>query len=327
MELQPLLIASIKSIISEARAKVYRQTNTVLLQMYWDIGRLIVEDEQHGEKRAEYGKAVLKNLAEQLALEFGKGFDESNLRNMRQFYLSFPKHDALRPELSWTHYRILARVEDESLRQTYMRECAQSGWNTRTLQRNIDSNYLGRLLKVPESTPDTPQAKEFIKDPYIFEFLGLPHQGFSENDLESALIQHLQQFLMELGKGYAFVARQQHICTETSDFFIDLVFYNYILKCFVLIDLKTTKLTHQDIGQMDMYVRLYNDLKKGDDDNPTIGIILCTDNDETIVKYSVLAENERLFAGKYRLYLPSEKELQNLIDDNRVRFELDAKRG
>lgn len=327
MELQHPLIANIKSIISEARAQVYRQTNTVLLQMYWDIGRLIVEDEQNGEKRAEYGKSVLKNLAEQLALEFGKGFDESNLRNMRQFFVSFPKCDALRPELSWTHYRILARVEDETLRQTYMRECAQSGWNTRTLQRNIDSNYLRRLLKVPESTPDAPHPREFIKDPYIFEFLGIPHQGFTENDLESALIQHLQQFLMELGKGYAFVARQQHICTETADFFIDLVFYNYILKCFVLIDLKTTKLSHQDIGQMDMYVRLYNDLKKGDDDNPTIGIILCTDNDETIVKYSVLAENERLFAGKYRLYLPSEKELQNLIDDNRVRFELDAKRG
>lgn len=327
MELQSQLIADIKSVISEARTKVYRQTNTVLLQMYWDIGRLIVEDEQNGEKRAEYGKAVLKNLAEQLTLEFGKGFDESNLRNMRQFFMSFPKCDALRPELSWTHYRILARVEDEVLRQRYMRECAQNGWNTRTLQRNLDSNYLGRLLNVPENTAETPHPKEFIKDPYIFEFLGLPHQGVSENDVESSLIRHLQQFLMELGKGYAFVARQQRISTETADFFIDLVFYNYILKCFVLIDLKTSKLTHQDIGQMDMYVRLYNDLKKGDDDNPTIGIILCTDNDETIVKYSVLAENERLFAGKYRLYLPSEKELQNLIDDNRVRFELDAKRG
>lgn len=326
MELQSQLIADIKSIISEARAKVYRQTNTALLQMYWDIGRLIVEDEQNGEKRAEYGKAVLKNLAEQLTLEFGKGFDYSNLTNMRNFYQAFPKFDASRQELSWTHYRILARVEDTALRQRYMRECAQNGWNTRTLQRNLDSNYLGRLLNVPENTAETPHPKEFIKDPYIFEFLGLPHQGFSENDVESALIRHLQQFLMELGKGYAFVARQQRISTETADFFIDLVFYNYILKCFVLIDLKTSKLTHQDIGQMDMYVRLYNDLKKGDDDNPTIGIILCTDNDETIVKYSVLAENERLFAGKYRLYLPSEEELQNLIDDNRVRFELDAKR-
>ena len=223
MELQHPLIANIKSIISEARAQVYRQTNTVRLQMYWDIGRLIVEDEQHGEKRAEYGKAALKNLAEQLALELGKGFDESNLRNMRQFFVSFPKCDALRPELSWTHYRILARVEDEALRQTYMRECAQSGWNTRTLQRNIDSNYLGRLLKVPESTLSAPNPKEFIKDPYIFEFLGIPHQGFTENDLESALIQHLQQFLMELGKGYAFVARQrcnarqqQHRCTTRA---------------------------------------------------------------------------------------------------------------
>lgn len=223
MELQSQLIADIKSVISEARAKVYRQTNTVLLRMYWDIGRLIIEDEQNGEKRAEYGKAVLKNLAEQLTLEFGKGFDYSNLTNMRNFYQAFPKFDALRQELSWTHYRILARVEDTALRQRYMRECAQNGWNTRTLQRNLDSNYLGRLLNVPENTAETPHPKEFIKDPYIFEFLGLPHQGFSENDVESALIQHLQQFLMELGKGYAFVARQrysahqhQHRCTTRA---------------------------------------------------------------------------------------------------------------
>ncbi len=325
MEFQEQLLVSIKSIVHEARTRVYKQTNTILLQMYWDIGRLIIEDEQGGAKRAEYGKAVLKHLAEELTREFGKGFEYTNLTNMRNFYRAFPKFDAVRQELSWTHYRILSRVEKEATRQAYMRECAQSGWNTRILQRNIDSNYLGRLLKVPESASETPNPKEFIKDPYIFEFLGLPHHDFSENNLEAALIQNLQTFLMELGKGYAFVARQQRISTETSDFFIDLVFYNYILKCFVLIDLKTDKLSHQDIGQMDMYVRLYNDIKKADDDNPTIGIILCTDSDETIVKYSVLAENERLFAGKYRLYLPSEEELKHLIAEQQTVFQLKQK--
>jgi predicted nuclease of restriction endonuclease-like (RecB) superfamily len=241
---------------------------------------------------------------------------------MRQFYLAFQKQDAVRHELSWTHYRIISRIENEQLRKCYVQECAQNGWNTRTLQRNIDSNYLGRLLKVPDGTPATSDVKEFIKDPYIFEFLGLPMAGLAENDLESALINHLQKFLMELGKGFAFVARQQHLATATSDFFLDLVFYNYILKCFVLIDLKAGKLTHQDIGQMDMYVRMYNDLRKADDDNPTIGIILCTDKDETIVKYSVLAENERLFASKYRLYLPTEAELKELLEHDRTLFEL-----
>lgn len=325
MELQKKLVGHIRLIINEARSRVYRQTNTILIRMYWDIGRLIVEDEQRGNLRADYGKEVLKNLAQQLSNEFGKGFDYSNLTNMRSFYLAFPKFDALRQELSWTHYRILSRIENESLRNAYLLECAHNSWNTRTLQRNLDSNYLGRLLKTPESTAPTPNVNEFIKDPYIFEFLGLPTEGLSENEIEAALINHLQKFLMELGRGFAFVARQQHIATETSDFFIDLVFYNFILKCFVLIDLKAGKLSHHDIGQMDMYVRLFNDLKKSDEDNPTIGIILCTDKDETVVKYSVLSENERLFASKYRLYLPSEEELKQLIEHDRIRFELNQK--
>lgn len=322
LEKSSILFKQITEIVTHARQKAYQSSNAILLEMYWQIGYLIVEDEQHGDAKAIYGKGVLRNLAEQLTLEFGKGFDESNLRNIRQFYIAFPIRDALRHELSWTHYRIISRLETESLRNEYVLHTIESGWNTRTLQRNITSQYIGRVLDT--SKQEIPRAQQLIKDPYIFEFLGLPiDTKISENKIETALINHLQQFLMELGKGFAFVARQQHIVTDTSDFFIDLVFYNYYLKCFVLIDLKTDELTHGAIGQMDMYVRMYNDLKKGEDDNPTIGIILCTEKDETIVKYSILAENEKLFASKYRLYLPKEDELKELIEQDRIRLELD----
>ena len=322
LEKSIILFKQVTEIVTHARQKAYQSSNAILLEMYWQIGYLIVEDEQHGDTKAIYGKGVLRNLAEQLTLEFGKGFDESNLRNIRQFYIAFPIRDALRHELSWTHYRIISRLETESLRNQYVMHTIESGWSTRTLQRNITSQYIGRVLDT--SKQETPRAQQLIKDPYIFEFLGLPMETkISENKIETALINHLQQFLMELGKGFAFVARQQHIVTDTSDFFIDLVFYNYYLKCFVLIDLKTDELTHGAIGQMDMYVRMYNDLKKGEDDNPTIGIILCTEKDETIVKYSILAENEKLFASKYRLYLPKEDELKELIEQDRIRLELD----
>ena len=316
------LFTQITEIVTQARRKAYQNSNAILLQMYWQIGHLIVEDEQEGKAKATYGKAALKNLAQHLTLEFGKGFDESNLRNIRQFYLAFPIRDALRHELSWTHYRIISRLETEDLRNQYVIHTVEGGWDTRTLQRNVTSQYLGRILDINNS--QTPKPEQLIKDPYIFEFLGLPTDvTTSENKIETALINHLQQFLMELGKGFAFVARQQHIVTDTSDFFIDLVFYNYYLKCFILIDLKTDELTHGAIGQMDMYVRMYNDLKKGEDDNPTIGIILCTEKDETIVKYSMLAENQKLFASKYRLYLPKEEELKQLIEQDRIKFELE----
>jgi predicted nuclease of restriction endonuclease-like (RecB) superfamily len=292
--------------------------------MYWEIGQLIIEDEQNGASRAEYGKAVLKNLASQLTPEFGKGFNERNLNNMRAFFLAFPIWNAVRTELSWTHYRMISRIENQQLRSQYITHAIDGNWNTRTLQRNIDSQYLGRLLKLPEDPAAQTETSYFIKDPYIFEFLGLPTDTKqTETKIETALITHLQQFLMELGKGFAFVSRQQHIVTDTSDFYIDLVFYNYYLKCFVLIDLKTHRLTHEAIGQMDMYVRMYNDLKKGEDDNPTIGIILCTEKDETIVRYSVMTENKKLFASKYRLYLPDETELKELIEADRIRLELD----
>ncbi|MFP3591315.1 PDDEXK nuclease domain-containing protein [Chryseobacterium sp. SIMBA_038] len=323
LEFKQELYSSIAKIIAESKNNVFKTTNTILLKMYWEIGRIIIEDEQNGEQRADYGKSVLKNLANQLSLEFGKGFNERNLNNMRAFFNSFPIWNAVRTELSWTHYRIISRIDNPNHRIQYIEYSIEGNWNTRTLQRNIDSQYLGRLLKLPENN-DSKEASSFIKDPYIFEFLGLPTDTTqTETQIESALISHLQQFLMELGKGFAFVARQQHIVTDTSDFFIDLVFYNYYLKCFVLVDLKTHKLTHEAIGQMDMYVRMYNDLKKSDDDNPTIGIILCTEKDETVVKYSVMSENEKLFASKYRTYLPDERELKQLIEADRIKLELD----
>ena len=318
------LLLSVSEIILQSRQRVYRMVNSVLLETYWQIGRLIVEDEQNGREKAIYGKVTLVNLANQLTLEFGKGFDYTNLTNMRKFYIAFPILDALRQELSWTHYRILSRVESIEKRNYYLIESATSNWSSRDLQRQISSLAFERVLehKIEKSKPETIQ--NLIKDPYIFEFLGLQTDiKNTENSIETAIIEHIQKFLLEFGKGFAFVARQQHIVTDTSDFFIDLVFYNYILKCFVIIDLKTTTLSHQDIGQIDMYVRMYDDLKKADDDNPTIGLLLCAEKDETIVKYSVLNDKNNLFATKYLLYLPKEEELKQIIEQDRVRFELD----
>lgn len=323
IEKNDVLFTAVKAIINNARQVAYRSNNSILLNTYWEIGRLIVEEEQGGKEKAQYGKAVLKNLSNQLMREFGKGYDERNLNNMRAFYTAFSIWDAVRTELSWTHYRIISRIEDPAYRLQYVDYSIASNWDTRTLQRNIKTLYLNRQLMLPQAE-ETPKPAQFIKDPYIFEFLNLPTDSRqTENTIETALINHLQQFIMELGKGFAFVARQQHIVTDTSDFFIDLVFYNYLLKCFVLVDLKTGSLGHADIGQLDMYVRMYNDLKKSEDDNPTIGIILCTEKDETIVKYSVLEDNDNLFASKYRLYLPKEEELKQLIEMDRINMELD----
>jgi len=318
------LFIAVREIISQSRLKVFRAANSALLESYWQIGKLIVEDEQQGKLRAEYGAATLKTLSNQLTLEFGKGFDESNLRNIRGFYKSFPIRDAVRHELSWTHYRLLSRLDSEEKRKFYIEESITSNWNSRELQRQIHSLSYERSLTEPKTNNPKPNIQDYIKDPYIFEFLGLdPDTKNTEKTLESAIINHLQKFLLEFGKGFAFVARQQHIVTDTSDFFIDLVFYNYILKCFVIIDLKTTSLNHQDIGQIDMYVRMYDDLKRNDGDNPTIGLLLCTEKDETIVKYSVLNDNNQLFASKYLLYLPKEEDLKAIIEQDRQRFELD----
>jgi predicted nuclease of restriction endonuclease-like (RecB) superfamily len=324
MEIQiNIIYQSIKQIITLSRQRVYRMANSVLLETYWQIGEIIIKEEQKGQSKAEYGKSTLKNLAQILTLEFGKGFDERNLNNMRAFYQSFPIWNALRTELSWTHYRLLSRLDSEQKRKYYLTESLTSNWNSRELQRQINSLAFERVVKhLPAN--ETPTIQNLIKDPYIFEFLGLPiDTKNTEFAIETAIIDHIQKFLLELGKGFAFVARQQHIVTDTSDFFIDLVFYNYLLKCFVIIDLKTGNLAHQDIGQIDMYVRMYDDLKRSTDDNPTIGILLCSEKDETIVKYSVLNDQNNLFASKYLLYLPKEEELKQLIEQDRLNFELD----
>ncbi|MBB4807881.1 putative nuclease of restriction endonuclease-like (RecB) superfamily [Chryseobacterium defluvii] len=316
------LFQSVKEIIKQSREKVFRIANSTLLLTYWQIGQLIVEDEQNGKERAAYGKYTLRNLSEKLTLEFGKGFDYTNLSNMRRFYLAFPIVDALRQQLTWTHYRLLLKVDDKKKIEYYINESIQNNWNSRDLKRQISSLAYERVLEHKKSPSEN--IHSVLKDPYIFEFLGLKQsEKISEKDIESAIIDHIQKFLLEFGKGFAFVARQQHISTDTSDFYIDLVFYNYILKCFVIIDLKTGELSHQDIGQIDMYVRMYDDLKRNDGDNPTIGILLCTEKDETVVKYSVLNDKNNLFASKYLLYLPKEEELKQIIDQDRIRFELD----
>lgn len=328
------LYVNIKEIIESARNSVNRAVNTAMVEAYWYIGKNVVEQEQQGKDRAEYGKKLIQSLSKKLTHEFGKGFSAQNLWNMRLFYNKFSalqralavKNEsailsALRRELSWTHYKILLRVEKPSACVWYMHEAADQNWSTRALERQVNSLYYERLLLSKEKEPVVDEAvdktvilapapKEFLKDPYVLEFLNLnDRHHYRESELEQAIINDIQAFLLELGKGFAFVARQKRISTEHSEFYIDLVFYNYHLKCFVLIDLKTGKLTHQDVGQMDMYVRMFDDLQRCEGDNPTVGLILCTEKDKAIVKYSVLQENQQLFASKYMLYLPSEEEL------------------
>ncbi|MCX8496197.1 MAG: PDDEXK nuclease domain-containing protein [Akkermansiaceae bacterium] len=315
---------SIREILAEARRKAATSVNVIMVEAYWRIGARIVEQEQKGEARAAYGKELIKELSRRLGDEFGRGFSIANLKNFRQFYLTFPdsaKGYALRSELGWTHYRLIMRVEEPKARAYYLEAAAGQGWTSRQLERNIRSGWHQRLLEAPEAESGAaPLSPENIfKDPYILEFLNLPEDTKThERDLESALIDNLQAFLLELGRGFSFVGRQFRISSETSHFYIDLVFYHYLLKCFVLIDLKIDKLAHQDIGQMDMYVRMFDDLKRGEDDNPTLGIILCADKDQTIVRYSVLHGNEQLFAAKYLTILPSEAELARELEARHV---------
>lgn len=323
MEIKKDVFLAIKEVLLQARSNTYQYVNAQMVFAYWEIGKIIVEDEQGGEKQAAYGKFLLKELAKKLTEEFGKGFDERELRRIRQFYLCFPIRDALRPELTWTHYRLLIRIENEAERNFYLTESIQQHWSTRVLDRNISTQYFHRLLsqktKTSEEFKETPLNHHFIKDPYVLEFLNLPgNLTHKEKDIENAIIRHLKQFLLELGKGFAFVAQQKLIRTETSDFYIDLVFYNYLLKCFVVIDIKNEKLTHQDIGQLDMYVRMYDDLERSESDNPTIGILLCADTDHVVAKYSVLNDKNNLFASKYQLYLPSEKQLQDWLKNEPI---------
>ncbi len=309
----------IKNILEQARSKARSAVNSAMVEAYWLMGQRIVEEEQNGESRAKYGQRLLENLSKELSATFGKGFSYANLRNFRQFYLTYPVQEicyTLCSKLSWSHNRLIMRVDDPKARDYYLHEGAQQQWSVRQLERHIKSLSYQRVLS-SQSEPASESNKtedntllDFIKDPYVLEFLQLPEIGqLKESKLEQAIIDELQKFLLEMGKGFSFVARQMRISTETSHFYMDLVFYNYLLKCFVIIDLKTGKLSHQDIGQMDMYVRIFDDLKRGEDDNPTIGIILCDSKDETVVKYSVIKENEQLFASKYQRILPTEEEL------------------
>lgn len=317
-----LLLGQLRGLIQGSRQQLLRAVDVVQVRTCWEVGRHIVEFEQEGTARAEYGAGLLRRLAEKLTAEFGRGYDDSNLRQMRLFYRSFPICDALRHELSWTHYRLLLRVDNAEAREWYVNETAIQNWSTRALERQIGTLYYERLLAsrdkkavkaeaVKKVASETPSPRDFVRDPVVLEFLGLPGAGrLLESKLEDSLIGNLQAFLLELGKGFAFVARQQRISTETKDFYADLVFYNYRLKCFVLFDLKTRDLEHQDIGQMDMYVRMYDELHRGAGDGPTVGIILCAHKDASVVRYSVLQGHEQLFASKYRLVLPTEDELR-----------------
>jgi predicted nuclease of restriction endonuclease-like (RecB) superfamily len=372
---QPLH-SKVRELIIEARSAISRTVNFVSVVQNWEIGRMIVEEEQGGEAKAEYGKYIIKELSKKLTEEFGSSYNTSNLKRYRQFYLTFPISAALRhqletldnkgdtksaalwhrssseiikavqlkshplfqiisPYLSWSHYKSLITVENPKAREFYMKGAVENGWGTRALDRQINSLYYERLLSSQDKKPVIDEMKEkttalqpedIFKDPYILEFLQLKeNKKYLETELEQALIDKMNDFLLELGKGFAFVARQKRISTETKHFYIDLVFYNYLLKCFVLIDLKTGELTHQDIGQMDMYVRLYEDKYKPEGDNPTIGIILCTENDHTIVKYSVLNENKQLFASKYKVYLPTEEELRRELEQQKQQIQSEIK--
>lgn len=329
-------------IIESSQKSAYQAVNTMLVQRNWMIGYRIAEEELGGEDRSEYGLKIIQKISKELTQLYGKGYDRSNLYHCLKFYKTFPRivDTVCRQSgnlLSWSHYRALLQVEDKAARDWYEKEATEQTWSVRTLQRNISSQYYYRMLKTQKKELVEDEMKtltasyqndklEFIKNPVVAEFLGISQNtDFSESDLEKSILSNLQKFLMELGKGYAFVARQQHIHTEKQDYYIDLIFYNYILKCFVLIDLKTEKITHQDVGQMDMYIRMYDELKRSEGDNPTIGIVLCSDTDDDIARYSVMHGNEQLFASKYKLYLPTEEELKAEIETQKAMFYLQQK--
>lgn len=325
------IYSEIKETLLLSRNQAYSAVNFAMVQAYWQIGRIIVEHEQNGNARADYGKAVLQELSSRLTKDFGKGFSVRTLQQMKKFYVMFPNTNALRSQLTWTHYRLLLSVENEQARQWYMDEAIASAWSSRQLERQISTLYYERLLvsrdqslvKAEADELTAPLAAEnFIRDPYVLEFLDLKnYPALRESDLEQALLDKLQEFLLELGRGFCFVARQKLMRYEDEVFYLDLVFYHSILKCHVLIDLKIGKLTHGDIGQMDSYIRMFDALYKNEDDNPTIGIILCSQKNEAIVKYSVLNDAQQVFASRYRLTLPSVEELQHEIEAERKRIE------
>ena len=355
-----MLVNDLRSIVSKARSKAFAAVNYSLVERNWRIGQRIVEQEQNGASRAEYGKHVIEIASAALTEEFGKGFSETNIMNFKKFYLKFKeltipqtlseefkkqKHQTLSDEFSllpqkgqtqsaqfelrllpWSHYERLIRVEDKKAREWYAKEAFEQGWSFRTLNRNINTLYYERLLMSKKKQPVVNEMQdktkayqqdklEYIKSPVVLEFLGLPEDiSLAESKLETAIINNLEKFLMEMGKGYALVARQQHIRTEENDYYIDLVFYNYLIKSFILVDLKVNRITYQDVGQMDMYLQMYDKMKKGPDDNPTIGIILCTETDSDVARYSTLAKNDQMFAAKYKLYLPDKEDLRREIE-------------
>ena len=313
----------VRDILENARSNAYVVANDIMTYAYWNVGKRIVEQELKGSAKAKYGSYIIKRLAQELLDQYGTGFSIANIKNCRQLYVTFPQDSfgySMIGKVHWSHLRTIMRLEDAEERNFYLQETATECWSVRELERNIKSGYYKRILST--QFPDKMgQASQFVKDPYVLEFMGIKENDrVVEKNVENAIISHLQKFLLEMGKGFCFVDRQMHICTETTDYYIDLVFYNYILKCFVLIDLKTHKLTHQDIGQMDMYIRMFDDLRKQEDDNPTIGIIFCTDKDETMVKYSVLNENEQIFASKYMTVLPTVEELRNELERNQLMY-------
>ncbi|TPE46970.1 DUF1016 domain-containing protein [Maribrevibacterium harenarium] len=330
------LVEAIACQIEQARNQVRQSVNSAMVQSYWQIGRLIVEDEQQGESRAAYGQQQLHQLSKQLTERLGKGFDVTNLRHMRAFYQAFPIRETVSLEFSWSHYIRLSRIESASARQWYQQEAITQNWSVRALERQISTLYYERLLASQDKAvveheaqantqPLAETARDYLRDPYILDFLNLQDKSYQESELEQAIISNLQQFLLELGKGFAFVERQQRIRFDDEDFYIDLVFYNFKLKCFLLVDLKLGKLQHQDIGQMDTYVRRYDEQRKGDDDNPTIGLVLCSEKSEAVVKYSVLAGQKQLFAAKYLPYLPTEEELKRELERERAVLSLELK--
>ena len=328
------LYQHIRDVLLAARTQVRQTVNTAMVQTYWQVGRLIVEGEQGGSERAEYGKGVLPELAKRLSAEFGKGFSAPSLWAYRQFYLEFPILSTVWRELSWSHFRALSRVKDSQARAWYVNEAVTQGWSVRALDRQISTLFYERLLGSQDKAGVAAEAvaliakdapadpRDFIRDPYVLEFLGAqPDAGLYEQDLEQGLLNQLQKFLMELGKGFAFVARQKHLRVEGEDCFVDLVFYNYLLKCFVLIDLKVGKLAHQDVGQMDMYVRVFDEQMRGEGDGPTLGLILCSERNAAVAKYSLLADKAQLFASKYQRLMPTEEELRLELERDRALLE------
>ena len=331
------LINDVRNIVESGLRKAYQNTNAITVLTYWQVGRRIVEEEQQGERRAEYGSGLIETLAQVLSMDYSRGFSARDLRNYRQLYLCFNDLEIWYtrvPNLTWSHYRTLLSVTSDDARYWYVKEASREMWSVRTLARNVGSQYYHRLLQSPKkeaviaemqqlTAPLQEDARRFMKDPVVAEFLQLPsNTDFTESELEKAIIKHLRAFLLELGRGFAFMYEQYHIKTDAGDFFIDLVFYNVVLKCYVLIDLKTKKVTHQDVGQMDMYVRMFDDLKRTEGDNPTIGLLLCSETSEDIARYSVLHDSKQLFASKYLTFLPSQEELQREIEKQKTIFEL-----